>query len=117
MLKKRHSANNYHRICEAVAAKIVSIIFCPTKYNLADMGTKPLNGMIHQFLLKNQTFPPAEKVGEYERDSKESADGSTVWQTKYATQVLSPLDREIIQSCLDQNFLLTLRRTYIQETF
>eukprot|EP00957_Ditylum_brightwellii_P150821 11484341-Ditylum_brightwellii.AAC.1 len=49
MLKKRQSANNYHHIREAVAANIVSMVFCQIKYNLADMGTKALNGMIKQF--------------------------------------------------------------------
>ena len=37
MIKKRQSANNYHRVREAVASEIVSIVHCATKYNLADM--------------------------------------------------------------------------------
>eukprot|EP00957_Ditylum_brightwellii_P104108 7931161-Ditylum_brightwellii.AAC.1 len=69
MLKKRQSANNYHCVREAVAANIISIAFCRTKYNLADMGTKALNGMIQQFLLKNQAFSPAETVGECQAKS------------------------------------------------
>eukprot|EP00957_Ditylum_brightwellii_P000408 31577-Ditylum_brightwellii.AAC.1 len=36
-LKKRVSANNYHHVREAVASKIVSVVHCDTKYNLADM--------------------------------------------------------------------------------
>eukprot|EP00957_Ditylum_brightwellii_P194810 14839585-Ditylum_brightwellii.AAC.1 len=59
--------------------------FCRTKYNLADMGSKVLNVMIQQFLLKNQTFPPqAETVGECQAKSSESASGKTTWQTNYA---------------------------------
>ena len=63
-LKKRHAANNYHRVREAVAAGIVSIVHCDTKYHLADMGTKALNGPVHQFLLQNQNFPPVSTAGE-----------------------------------------------------
>eukprot|EP00957_Ditylum_brightwellii_P024631 1861102-Ditylum_brightwellii.AAC.1 len=45
ILKRCYSANNYHRVREVVAAGILSVIHCLTKYNLADLGTKPLNGM------------------------------------------------------------------------
>eukprot|EP00957_Ditylum_brightwellii_P005343 407596-Ditylum_brightwellii.AAC.1 len=84
MLKKRQSASNYHCAREAVAVSIVSMVFCPTKYNLVGMGTKALNGMIQQFLLKTQTFsPPAERVGECKAKSSESASGKTTWQTNY----------------------------------
>eukprot|EP00957_Ditylum_brightwellii_P146605 11160836-Ditylum_brightwellii.AAC.1 len=69
LLKRRHSANNYHQVKEVVAAGIASVIHCSTKYNLADMGTKPLNRMVHQFLLHNQNFPPVEIVGECEQDT------------------------------------------------
>jgi len=40
-----------------MAMDVVWIVYCPTKYNLADMGTKALNGATHQFLLNNQSFP------------------------------------------------------------
>jgi len=63
-LKKRNQASNYHRVQEAVASKTVSIVHVDTKYNLSDMGTKPLNGPTHQFLLKNQSFPPVSTAGE-----------------------------------------------------
>jgi hypothetical protein len=43
-LKKQVSANNYLRVKEAVASRIASIVHCDTKYNLADMGSKSLNG-------------------------------------------------------------------------
>ena len=111
MLKKRQSANNYHRVREAVAAGIVSMVFCPTKYNLADMGTKALNGLIHQFLLKNQTFPPpAETVGECKAESSLSASGKINGHTNYVQRVLSPLEREIIHSCLDKEFIRALHK-------
>eukprot|EP00957_Ditylum_brightwellii_P161248 12277571-Ditylum_brightwellii.AAC.1 len=57
-LKKHVSANNYHCVREAVASRIATVVHCDTKYNLADMGTKPLNGAVHQFLLQNRNFPP-----------------------------------------------------------
>ena len=50
-LKRRVLATNYHRVREAMASGIVSIVHCDTEYNLADMGTKALNGKTHQFLL------------------------------------------------------------------
>eukprot|EP00957_Ditylum_brightwellii_P145206 11059586-Ditylum_brightwellii.AAC.1 len=52
------------------------------------------------------------KLGEAE--SSESASGTTTWQTNYAQCVLSPLDREIVQSCFDRDFLLALCRAYDQ---
>ena len=67
-LKKRVSVNNYHGGREAVAAGIVSIVHCDTEYNLADMGTKALSRTTHQFLLKNQKFPPVSSAGECKTD-------------------------------------------------
>ena len=57
-LKKRHLANCYHRVREAVANKIVSIVHCASEWNLADMGTKTLPPHVHQRLLHNQVLPP-----------------------------------------------------------
>eukprot|EP00957_Ditylum_brightwellii_P131550 10033312-Ditylum_brightwellii.AAC.1 len=50
----------------------VSIVHCRTKYNLADMGTKALNGAINQFLLQNQVFPPVSTAGECKTESDHS---------------------------------------------
>eukprot|EP00957_Ditylum_brightwellii_P129524 9879671-Ditylum_brightwellii.AAC.1 len=72
ILKCRVSANNYHRVRKAVAAMIVSIVYCRTKYHLADMGTKALNGAIHQCLLQNQVFPPVPTAGECKTESYQS---------------------------------------------
>ena len=44
VLKKKHNAICYHRVREAVAAKIIRIAHIPTGQNLADMFTKPLGG-------------------------------------------------------------------------
>eukprot|EP00957_Ditylum_brightwellii_P039302 2973277-Ditylum_brightwellii.AAC.1 len=63
-LKKQVLANSYHRVREAVASRIVSVVYCDTKYNLVDIGTKSLNGAVHQFFLRNQNFPPVSTAGE-----------------------------------------------------
>eukprot|EP00957_Ditylum_brightwellii_P194805 14839151-Ditylum_brightwellii.AAC.1 len=72
-LKKRVSVNNYHCVREAVASKIVSVVHCDTKYSLADMGTKSLNGAVHQFFLQNQNFPPVLIAGECQTDMKKQS--------------------------------------------
>jgi hypothetical protein len=52
-LKKKHNAICYHRVREAVAAKVVRIAYIPTGQNLADMFTKPLGGSkLHEFCKK-----------------------------------------------------------------
>eukprot|EP00957_Ditylum_brightwellii_P048597 3687747-Ditylum_brightwellii.AAC.1 len=75
-LKKCVSANNYHRVREAVASKIASVVHCDTKYNLAVMGTKSLNGAVHQFLPQNQNFPPVLTAGECKTDMKKQSEGA-----------------------------------------
>eukprot|EP00957_Ditylum_brightwellii_P081171 6175231-Ditylum_brightwellii.AAC.1 len=77
MLKKCHSANNYHHVREAVVASIASVIHCRIGYNLTDMGTKSLDERKHQHLLKNQYVPSAEKVGECEPDTQACSCGNT----------------------------------------
>lgn len=41
-LKKKHNAISYHRVCEAIAAKIVRFAHIPSTMNIADILTKPL---------------------------------------------------------------------------
>ena len=43
-LKKKHQAVAWHRCREAVAMGIVLVAYVSTMWNLADIGTKPLNG-------------------------------------------------------------------------
>ena len=53
VLKKKHNAICYHRVREAVAAKVLCIAHIPTGQNLADMLTKPLGGCkLHEFCKK-----------------------------------------------------------------
>ena len=63
-LKKRHHANIFHQVREAVASGVVSLVHCNTKYNIADQGMKALNGEKHQLFLRNQEFPPVSTAGE-----------------------------------------------------
>ena len=106
-LKKKQSANNYHRVREAVASGIVSIVHCNTEYNLADMGTKSLNGIVHQRLLHNQSFPPVSQVGECKPDLNLPITDNTVSNTKKAKLVLSvPLrmEEDAYMAFKDENF-------------
>ena len=101
-MKKRKSANDYHQVREAVASGIASVVHIDTKFNLADMGTKSLNGQAHQFLLKNQHFPPVLTAGECESDSHD-LDGK-VGQARLFSSVLSPLDHDMTLAIADENF-------------
>ena len=92
VLKKRVSANNYHRVREAVASEIVSVVHCDTNYNLSDMGTKALVGPQHQFLLKNQKFPPVSSAGECQTDVSGS---STSTKAKLVLSILTPHDVDV----------------------
>ena len=105
-LKKRKSANDHHRVREAVAAGIASVVHVDTKYNLADMGTKSLNGQTHQFLLKNQVPPPVSTAGECKPESgeKDLAQSGKVGQAKLHLSVLSPLDRDVHRAMQDPEF-------------
>jgi hypothetical protein len=57
LLKKKHNAIGYHRIREAVAAGIVSLIHVASKQNLADILTKPLGPQSFGLLLNLFSFP------------------------------------------------------------
>ena len=56
VLKKKHNAVAYHRVCEAIAAKIVSFCHIPSGQNLADVLTKPLDFQVAYPLLKPVMF-------------------------------------------------------------
>lgn len=51
MLNKKHVACNYHRVREAVAAKVLRFVHVDTDKNLADILTKPLGKAQHQKLM------------------------------------------------------------------
>ena len=51
MLNKKHVACNYHRVREAVAARILTFVHVDTDKNLADIMTKPLGKTQHMKLM------------------------------------------------------------------
>ena len=56
MLKKKHNAIAYHRVREAIAAKIINFAHIDSKLNVADILTKPLTSELFQSCLKNYMF-------------------------------------------------------------
>ena len=55
-LKKKHCAIAYHRVREAVAARIIRFCHIDTQLNIADVLTKPLSNPIFHFLVKPMLF-------------------------------------------------------------
>ena len=56
-LKKKHNAIAYHRVREAIAAKILKVYHLDTEFNRADILTKALPAHKHQYLLKHILYP------------------------------------------------------------
>ncbi len=59
-LKKKHNAIAYHRIREAIAAKIIKFAHIPSSQNIADILTKPLpvntfEHLVHPILFRKPT--------------------------------------------------------------
>eukprot|EP00957_Ditylum_brightwellii_P164333 12510556-Ditylum_brightwellii.AAC.1 len=69
------------------------------------MGTKSLNGAVHQFLLQTQKFPPVLTAGECKTDMKKKSGVSISGTAKYVQTVPSPLDMEVISSFKDEMFI------------
>ena len=112
MLKKRSNANCYHRVQEAVAAGYIRMVHCGTKFNLADMGTKALNGPDHQRLLWNQSFPPASAAGECQPAPADTMnvgsnlDGSSA---KLTLRNMNQMEHELVRALGTRTFLANLR--------
>ena len=110
-LKKRNQANNYHRVREAVASGIVSIVHVDTDYNLADIGTKALNGVKQQYFLKNQKFPPVSTAGECKKETViQPVNGTGVAKLVLTEQ--SALDEEVAQALSDPTFVAAMMKIY-----
>ena len=56
VLKKKHCAISYHRVREAIAAKILRFAHVPSPENIADIATKPLGNAAFHALIKNYLF-------------------------------------------------------------
>lgn len=110
-LKKRNQANNYHRVREAVASGIVSIVHVDTDYNLADMGTKPLNGVKQQFFLKNQRFPPVSSAGECRKEA-EAPSVNRSGKAKLVIEEQTRLDEEVGLALESPRFRVAMMKFY-----
>ena len=62
MLKKKHLGCSYHRIREAVAAKIIDFAYIPSDQNYANILTKPLSTQAHHQLSKPRLFCRAKVI-------------------------------------------------------
>src|SRR5687768_17131885 len=62
MLKKKHNAIAYHRVREAIAAKIINFAHIDSQVNVADILTKPLVSEVFHRLLKSYIFRKAERA-------------------------------------------------------
>jgi len=56
ILKKKHNAIAYHRVREAVAAKVMRFVHIATDNNFADLLTKPLPPAKFQSFVKELLF-------------------------------------------------------------
>ena len=56
VLKKKHCAINYHRVREAIAAKILQFAHISSEKNLADILTKTLGNQQFNELVKPHLF-------------------------------------------------------------
>ena len=50
-LKKKHHAIAYHRVCEAIAARLICFCHIDSKINVADVLTKPLDNQSFHHLI------------------------------------------------------------------
>ena len=73
MLKKRHHGIAYHRVREAIAAKIVAFRFIESSRNYADLMTKPLPNKAHHELCSGLIY---RKPKVYEKISEDILDNS-----------------------------------------
>jgi hypothetical protein len=56
VLKKKHNAIAYHRVREAIAAKVMRFAYVKSDENVSDILTKPLSNEKLHYLVKNWLF-------------------------------------------------------------
>jgi hypothetical protein len=61
VLKTRHNAIAYHRVREAIAARIIKFSFIKSEENVSDVLTTPLINEKFQFLMKSWLMHLPEK--------------------------------------------------------
>jgi hypothetical protein len=61
VLKKNHNAIAYHRVREAIAARIMRFAYIKSEENVSDVLTKSLNNEKFHYLMKTWLFRVLEK--------------------------------------------------------
>jgi hypothetical protein len=61
VLKKKHNAIAYHRVREAIAARIMRFTYIKSEENVSDVLTKPLSNEKFHYLMKRWLFRVPEK--------------------------------------------------------
>jgi hypothetical protein len=56
VLKKKHNSRSYHRVHEAIAAKVMRFAFIKSEENVSDILTKPLRNHKFHYLMKKWLF-------------------------------------------------------------
>jgi hypothetical protein len=56
VVKKKHNAIAYHRVQEAIAAKVIRFAYVKSDENVSDILTKALSSEKFQYLVKNWLF-------------------------------------------------------------
>jgi hypothetical protein len=61
ILKKKHNAIAYHRVREAIAARIMRFAYIKSEENMSDVLTKPISNEKFHYLMKRSLFRVPEK--------------------------------------------------------
>jgi hypothetical protein len=56
VLKKKHNAITYHRVREAIAARIMRFAYIKSDENVSDVFRKPLSNEKFDYLMKKRLF-------------------------------------------------------------
>jgi hypothetical protein len=61
VLEKKHNVVAYHRVREAIVARIIRLAYIKSEENVSDVITKPLNNEKYHYLMKRWLFCVSEK--------------------------------------------------------
>ena len=104
MLKKKHLGVSYHRVREAIAARIILFSHIPSESNFADLLTKPLSSHLHNKLTKQLLFRCADIINQ----------AANMRQIRMVTRIPTDLEldeSELLQRCRDIQWLFNLQRS------
>jgi hypothetical protein len=74
VLKKKHNAIAYHRVREAIAAKVINFAHIRSEDNIADILTKPLPNQSFYKLSRKWLFRQPKYLEEIRKDVKTKKD-------------------------------------------